>query len=133
MTLRPEPPERVDLLAYAVIGAAIEVHRILGRGFLESIYEMALIEELRAREIPFENQVSIPIFYKTGLIGEHRLDLLVGGELVVELKATSGITDAHLAQTLSYLKAGAFQLGLVMNFNVRTLKEGGIKRVVSSG
>ena len=116
-----------------MIGAAIEVHRILGRGFLESIYEMAMIEELRAREIPFESQVPIPIFYKGTLIGEHRLDLLVGGELVVELKATSGITEGHLGQALSYLKAGAFQLGLVMNFNVRTLKEGGIKRVVSSG
>ena len=107
----PEPPERVDVLAYAVIGAAIEVHRVLGRGFLESIYEMALIEELRARDIRFEHQVPIPIVYKETLVGEHRLDLLVGGELVVELKAAAGITDTHLAQTLSYLKAGAFSSG----------------------
>jgi GxxExxY protein len=132
MQTRIEPPERVDLFAHDVIGAAIEVHRILGRGFLESIYEMALVQELRARGIHFERQVTIPIHYKGTLIGEHRLDLLVAGELVVELKASQGIVDAHVAQTLSYLKAGAFQLGLILNFNARTMKDG-VRRVVSSG
>lgn len=131
MDQRREPPLRVDALAADVIGAAIEVHRVLGRGFLESIYEGAMAEELRARGIPFEQQVAIPIVYRRVVIGEHRLDLLVGGELVVELKAARRDHDAHLAQTLSYLKAGAFPLGLILNFNVDLMKHG-IRRIILS-
>jgi len=124
-----EPPLRLDLLAKGVIGAAIEVHRALGRGFLESVYEAALGEELRHRSIDFDQQVPIAVHYRGALIGEHRLDMLVGGELVVELKAVRVISDAHVAQTLSYMKAGAFQLGLILNFNVDMLKNG-VRRVI---
>jgi GxxExxY protein len=124
-----EPPLRVDSLAADVIGAAITVHRVLGSGFLESIYQGAMAEELRARRVPFEEQVTIPVYYRGIVIGEHRLDLLVGRELVVELKATTGSHDAHLGQTLSYLKAGAFPLGLILNFHVRMMKDG-IRRVL---
>jgi GxxExxY protein len=124
-----EPPLWVDSLAADVIGAAIEVHRTLGRGFLESIYEAALAEELAVRGIAFEQQVSIPIFYRGKVIGEHRLDLLVGGALVLELKATLSHHDAHLAQVLSYLHAGAFPLGLILNFSMFSMKEG-IRRVI---
>jgi GxxExxY protein len=96
-----EPHLRVDALATDVIGAAIEVHRVLGREFLESIYEGAMAEELRARRIPFEQQVAIPVVYRGTVVGEHRLDLLVGGELVVELKAAKREHEPHLAQTTS--------------------------------
>jgi GxxExxY protein len=124
-----EPSLRVDSFAADGIGAAIEVHRALGRGFLESVYEEAMAEELRYRNIVFDQQVPFAVHYRGALVGEHRLDLLVGGELVVELKAVSAISDAHIAQTLSYMKAGGFQLGLVLNFNVDMLKNG-IRRVI---
>ena len=125
-------PHYLNELSRSVIGAAIEVHSVLGRGFLESLYEMAMVEELHARNIQFERQVPMPVLYRGRIIGEHRLDLLVGGELVVELKAVTAIAEAHVAQTLSYLKAGAFLLGLILNFNVRVMRDG-VRRVVSSG
>lgn len=124
-----EPPRELDALTGAVIGAAIEVHSELGPGFLESIYEAALAAELRSRRVPFDQQVELPIFYRDALVGTHRLDLLVGGEIVVELKAVAAISDTHLAQTLSYLKAGPFRLGLILNFNVSSMRSG-IKRVI---
>jgi GxxExxY protein len=126
-----EPPEHLDHLARAVIGAAIEVHRRLGPGFLESIYEAALVIELARRRIHFERQLPLVVCYDEIVIGEHRLDLLVEGELVVELKAVDAIAPIHLSQLLSYLRAGAFQLGLVINFNVPYLRSG-IRRVVAS-
>jgi GxxExxY protein len=125
-------PEYLNAISGAVIGASIQVHAVLGPGFLESIYELAMVEELTARGIAFERQVTIPILYRGKLVGEHRLDLLVAGEVVVELKAVSAITEAHVAQTMSYLKAGAFQLGLILNFKSAVLRDG-IRRVVSSG
>lgn len=124
-------PQYLNDISKAVIGAAIQVHSVLGRGFVESIYEMAMVEELAARGIDFERQVPIPVLYRDKIIGEHRLDLLVAGELVVELKAVGAIGDAHVAQTMSYLKAGAFQLGLILNFNTRIMRDG-IRRVVLS-
>ena len=132
MEPHPELPQYLNEISRAVIGAAIEVHRVLGRGFLESIYEVAMAEELRARDIVFERQVTIPIMYREKLIGEHRLDLLVEGEVVVELKSVQGIAESHVAQTISYLTAGAFQLGLILNFNVALMRDG-IRRVVRSG
>jgi GxxExxY protein len=131
MEPRGELPQYLNEISGAVIGAAIEVHRVLGRGFLESIYEMAMIEELTARGIAFERQVAIPIMYRSKLIGEHRIDLLVAGEVVVELKSTQAIVEAHVAQTISYLAAGAFQLGLILKFNVRLMRDG-IRRVIWS-
>jgi GxxExxY protein len=126
-----EPPPHLDRIARAVVGAAIEVHRKLGPGFLESLYESALVIELGRRGIPFERQLGLTVQYDDITIGEHRLDLLVDGELVLELKATEAIAPIHLAQLLSYLRAGAFQLGLLINFNVPYLRDG-IRRVVSS-
>jgi GxxExxY protein len=122
-------PHYLNELSREVIGAAIEVHISLGRGFLESIYEMAMVEELTRRDIPFERQVPMAIAYRGKLVGEHRLDLLVAGELVVELKAVAAIAEPHVAQTISYLKAGSFRLGLILNFNVRRMKDG-VRRVV---
>jgi GxxExxY protein len=124
-----EPDSEFDRHAHAVIGAAIEVHRWLGPGFLESIYEEALCIELEQRGIPFTRQAPVAIRYKDRRIGESRIDLLVAGCLVVELKTVERLAPIHIAQALSYLKALHRPLALVINFNVSTLRSG-IKRVV---
>jgi len=126
-----EPTQAVDELARVVIGAAIEVHRMLGPGFLESVYEEALCVELRLRSIPFVRQYSAVVDYKGHSVGEGRLDLLVGEELVVELKTVDSLAPIHEAQVISYLKTTGRHLGLLINFNSALLKDG-IKRVVRS-
>ena len=124
-----EPNQKADELARAVIGAAIEVHRQLGPGFLESIYEEALCVELENRQIPFERQKEISVLYKNRQIGQQRIDLLVGKSLIVELKAVEALAEIHKAQVISYLKATHLSLGLLINFNVPVLKNG-IQRIV---
>ena len=124
-----EPAQHIDRLAHAVIGAALEVHRCLGPGFLESVYEDALCVELSARRIPFARQHPIAVEYKGHAVGECRLDLLVGDLLIVELKAVDELAPIHQAQLMSYLKATGLPLGLLINFNVPVLKRG-IKRIV---
>lgn len=114
-----------------VIGAAIEVHRILGPGYLESVYEEALVHELQLRNIPLERQKVININYKDKAVGEGRLDLLVDQCLIIELKAVNELADIHVAQVLSYLKTTGLQLGLLINFNTKYLRDG-IKRVIKS-
>ena len=126
-----EPDSRVDGLARAVIGAAIEVHRILGPGYLESVYEEALTLEFSLRQIPFALQKSVSVVYKGHSVGESRLDFLVGGCLIVELKAVEALAPIHQAQVISYLKATGLLLGLLINFNVPLLKDG-IRRVILS-
>jgi len=126
-----EPSPEADRLAHEVIGAAIEVHRVLGPGLLESVYEEALCVELTQRGIPFVRQPAVDLTYKGVAVGKGRLDLLVGGILVVELKAVDALTDVHKAQVLSYLKTTGRKLALLVNFNVALLREG-IKRVVLS-
>jgi len=115
-------------LTNRIIGAAIEVHRNLGPGFLESIYEAALAIELRKRGVKFCQQTRIPIFYKTIQIGIHRLDLLVEDEIVVELKSIKNIEDVHFAIVRSYLRATDKKHGLLLNFASTKLE---IKRVIS--
>lgn len=124
-----EPDPRVDALAREVIGAAIEVHRHLGPGYLESIYEEAMAVELTLRGVAFERQKPVGLRYKGHILGDHRLDLLVGDCLIVELKAVDVLAPIHHAQVLSYLKATSLTLGLLINFNVPVLKHG-IKRIV---
>jgi GxxExxY protein len=120
----------INDLSSAIIGAAIEVHRALGPGLLESAYEQCLARELSLREIPFERQRPVPIYYKgTQLDCGYRLDFLVAGMIVVEVKATDALLPIHQAQLLSYLKLGGWKLGLLVNFHVPLLREG-IKRVV---
>ena len=114
-----------------VISAAIEVHQVLGAGFLESLYENALAVELKRRGIRFEQQKIIPVTYKGHSIGESRLDLLIEKTLIVELKAVANLTPLHHAQVLSYLKATNLNLALLINFNVTLLKDG-IKRIIRS-
>ncbi len=123
--------EDIEDLAYAVIGAAIEVHRLLGPGFLESVYEGALCVELQQRRIPFVRQPVVAVTYKGQRVGEGRIDLLVGNALIVELKAVEKLTPIHSAQVISYLKMTNQKLGLLINFNVPILKEG-IKRIILS-
>lgn len=119
---------KVNQLSNAVIGAAIEVHKALGPGFLESVYEEALAYELRLRRVLFSQQHTIGVSYKGQMVGESRLDFLVDSCLVVELKAVEGLESSHTAQVLSYLKATQYSLGLLINFNVPILKQG-IRRV----
>lgn len=126
-----EPDQKTDDLAHAVIGAAIEVHRHLGPGFLESVYEEALCVELAVREISFERQKEINVTYKGHQIGRQRVDLLVGQSLIVELKTVEELAEIHKAQVISYLKATGLMLGLLINFNVPVLKNG-MQRVVYS-
>jgi GxxExxY protein len=114
-----------------VIGAAIEVHRALGPGLLESAYEECLCRELSLREIPFERQRPLPVEYKgTRLDCGYRLDLLVMGTVVVEIKAVEAIEPIHEAQLLTYLKLGGWKLGLLINFNVPVLKDGIRRRIL---
>ena len=111
--------------------SALEVHRHLRPGYLESIYERALAVEFARQQIPFERQVSIEVTYEHVLVGEHRLDLVAGHAVVIELKAVEILSTAHLAQVLSYLRATNYELGLLINFNAPVLKDG-IRRVVRS-
>jgi GxxExxY protein len=126
-----EPDEKVDRLARAVVNSALEVHRTLGPGFLECVYEEALAVELKYRSIPFERQVPIAVKYKGYLVGESRVDLLVGGALIVELKSVEVIAPVHVAQVVSYLKAFGHSLALLITFNVKLLRTG-VRRVVLS-
>ncbi len=102
----PEPPQELDALANKVIGAAIEVHRHPGPGFLESVYEEALATELDIRNIAFERQKLVQIVYKTHGVGEHRLDFLVKNGLVVELKSVDSFSPLHKAQLISLMRNG---------------------------
>ena len=120
-----------DLLTEQIIGAAIEVHRALGPGLLESAYEECLCIELGLRGLRFSSQAALPIEYKGRLIsGGYRLDLVVEDKVVVELKAVERLLPLHEAQLLTYLKLGDFSTGLLMNFNVPVLKDG-IRRMKS--
>ncbi|MBI5529303.1 MAG: GxxExxY protein [Deltaproteobacteria bacterium] len=117
-----------DRLTSQIIGAAIEVHKCLGPGLLESIYEEALSFELESRGIPFRRQVDVDVIYKEHVIKGQRLDLLVADEVVVELKSVSRLPEAVTAQALSYLKATGLKRALVLNFGVPRMVAG-IKRI----
>lgn len=121
--------KREDSLSNAIIGAAIEVHKQLGPGLLESAYEVCLAHEFTLRQIPFERQKPLPVIYKSvNLDVGYRLDLLVDGLVVVELKVVESFAPIHEAQMITYLKLTNCKLGLLLNFNVRLMKNG-IKRV----
>jgi len=115
----------INKLTEAVIGAAIEVHRDLGPGLLESAYQRALEHELTLRKVRFEAQKVCPVTYK-GLVLEdaYRLDLLVEDKLVIELKTIDTFADVHEAQVLTYLKFSGCHVGLLINFRTRLLKDG---------
>ena len=112
-----------------IIGAAMEVHRVLGPGFVEAVYQRALLHELKLRSLEIETERQIDIGYKNVIVGVHRLDMIVQKCVVVELKAVSGIIDVHRAQVISYLKASGLEVALILNFGEASL---GFKRVVRS-
>ncbi len=118
----------MDDLTERVIGAAIEVHRVLGPGLLESIYEEALCYELALQEIPYQRQLAVAVHYKDKVIQGQRLDIVAFGEIVVEVKSVRDLPDAAMAQVLSYLKATGLKRGLIINFGVRQLVNG-IRRI----
>ncbi len=112
-----------------VIGCAIEVHKVLGPGLLESIYEGALCVELSRRGLPYSRQAPIPVTYKGEPIADFRLDLVIDGLVIVEVKAVERLDPVFDAQLLSYLRVTGLHVGLLINFNSRLLKQG-IKRLV---
>ena len=119
-----------NMLTHEIIGAAIEVHRYWGPGLYEDIYEKSLCRELHLRNIPFKNQVQLPLIYKGEHVGSDlRLDLLIDKTIVVEIKAVSSLDVIHEAQLLSYLRLTQCRIGLLINFNTAVLKSG-IKRMV---
>jgi GxxExxY protein len=123
---------RVNELTKEIISAAIEVHRALGPGLLESAYQECLCRELSLRKVPFERQVPLPVEFKgLRLDCGYRLDLLVAKTVVVEIKAVESLLSIHEAQLLTYLKLGGWKVGLLINFNVSALKNGIRRRVLN--
>lgn len=121
---------KVNDITQAIIGSAIEVHRVLGPGLLESAYEQCLCQELASRDITFERQRELPVHYKGSRLDcGYRLDLLVANQVVVEIKAIDALLPIHEAQMLTYLRLGGWKVGLLINFNVPVLKQG-IRRLV---
>jgi GxxExxY protein len=116
-------------LSRAIVGAAIEVHRHIGPGQLESVYQRALGQELALREIPHRAQVPVTMLYKGGSVGDFFVDLIVDDKIIVELKAVSGFEAVHAAQVLSYLRSTNLRLGLLINFNVPVLWRG-VRRLI---
>ena len=121
----------INATSETIIGAAIEVHKHLGPGLMESAYEECLSQELSLRSLPYRRQVALPVEYK-GIYLDcgYRMDLLVTEQIVVEIKAIDHLLPIHEAQLLTYLKLGGWQLGLLLNFNVALLKQG-IRRIVN--
>lgn len=123
-----EPDSRLNGMTNAIIGAAIEVHRTLGPGPLESTYESAMAIEFALRDIPYKRQHPIAIAYKGHAVGESRLDFLVFDEIVLELKSVETIAPIHRAIVISYLNITGLKLALIINFHVKVLKDG-IRRI----
>ena len=124
-----EFPEQKDPLTEKIIGCAIEVHRTLGPGLLESTYESALCVEMQLAGLKHERQLVVPITYKNQPVGDYRLDLLVEKSVIVEIKSVDRFDPIFEAQLLAYLKITGIKKGLLLNFNSRLLKDS-IKRLV---
>lgn len=121
-----------DLLTKKIIGAAIEVHKALGPGLLESAYQKCLFFELKSQGLEVKQEISLPIIYKDIKLDHgYRIDLLVEDEVVIEIKTVEKFTDVHYAQILTYLKLGDFHKGLLINFHTKLLTSG-IKRFINS-
>ncbi len=125
---------KVNEVTEAIIGAAIEVHRTIGPGLLESAYVQCLGHELALRQIPFQLELPLPVQYKgLKLDCGYRLDLVVADAVVVEVKSIDRITPLHEAQLLTYLRLGGWKAGLLINFNVPLLRDGIVRRVLAFG
>ncbi len=125
-----EPDPDLNRITNAITGAAIEVHRCLGPGFSESVYERATEIEFTRRGIPFVCQAPVVVTYRGEVVGEGKVDFLVEGKVIVELKAVEMLALIHTAQVISYLRATKLRLAILINFNVRILKDG-IKRIAN--
>jgi GxxExxY protein len=122
---------KLEELTEAIIGAAVEVHKALGPGLLESICEECLCHELRLRELSFRKQLPIPITYKgIKLQSACRLDVVVEGKVVIEIKSVETVLPVHEAQLLTYMRLGGYEVGLLLNFDVPVLKDGVTRRVL---
>jgi GxxExxY protein len=120
-----------ESITEVVIGAAIEVHRLLGPGLLESAYEACLIDELSTMGVPFQSQVDLPVVYKGRLLAcGYRMDLIVEDSVIVEIKAIDKLMPIHTAQLITYLRLSKKRVGLFINFNNAVLKDGIIRRVL---
>lgn len=115
-------------LTYAIIGAAMEVHRVLGAGFVEAVYEAALAMELHARGLPFERQFLLQVKYKGAIIGDYRADFVVDKKVIIELKAIKQLSSVEEAQLMNYLKATGIEVGLLLNFGAKSLEH--VRRVL---
>jgi GxxExxY protein len=114
-------------LSSRILGAAVDVHKALGPGFLESIYQRAVEVALEHRGLPFQRQKEVCVFFEEAAVGLQRLDLVVDAQIILELKAVKALEDIHFAQLRSYLRATGLRVGLLLNFNSPTLV---VKRVV---
>jgi len=120
----------LNMISEKIIGCAIEVHKALGPGLLESYYEKSLCREFEIRNIVYENQAMVPIVYKHTFLGDYKLDILVENEIIVELKVVEKLGALFEAQLLTYLKLTKKKVGLLLNFNVPILKDG-IRRIIN--
>jgi len=121
----------INKLSSQIIGSAIEVHRVLGPGLLESAYQKCLLHELRMKNLKVIEEKPLPIVYKDIKLDHgYRIDLLVEDKIVIEIKTVEYFTDVHSAQVLTYLKLGGYKLGLLLNFHTTILKNG-IKRIIN--
>lgn len=119
-------------LTEVIIGAAIDVHRVLGPGLLESAYQECLLFELKSKGLSVQKELALPIIYKSVQLDHgYRIDLLVENKIVIELKTVEAFTDVHEAQILTYMKLGNYPLGLLINFNTKLLKNG-LRRFINS-
>ncbi len=114
-------------LSYAIIGAAMEVHSVLGPGYLEAVYQAALAHELGLRDISHEQNKRLAVTYKGVLVGDYEADIVVEDKIILEMKAVSQLTDRHRAQALNYLTATGYHLALLLNFGAESLQR---RRVV---
>lgn len=127
-----EISEELQAISYTVIGLAIEVHRQLGPGLLESAYQQCLFYEIKKAGLKVEKEITLPIIYKEIKLDQgYRIDLLVEDKLVIELKTVENYTSVHFAQILTYLKLGNYPLGLLINYNSKILKNN-IKRFINT-
>ena len=120
-------------LSFALVGAAMEVHKVLGPGFLESVYQPALEKELKLRNIPFQHQVELPVWYKGDLVGIYKADLIVEGKIIVEIKGISRLNASHQAQAIHYLAATGMELAILINFGMSSLEYQRVVRSVNKG
>jgi len=128
---RNTPDAEKDPFTAAIIAVLIEVHRELGPGLLESMYENAICHEFDSRGVAYQRQVPVNVLYKGKVIGEQRIDLIVEGRLILELKSCESLAPVHRAQVICYLQVTKLKLALLVNFNVAVLRDG-IKRVILS-